>query len=653
MRRFTLPALAAAALLALPATGAHAASFSLEHALTMRTFQGLEWSADGTRLAFVVTQPDTAENTTQQDVWMWDARTNRARQLTRFAKNDYAPQFSAGGDTIAFLSARGTGDDVKPAIWFLPLDGGEPFAFGRYPESVGEIAWSPDGRTIAFTMLDTLDKQVREWRKKKWDHVVEDEQLQFNHLWVVDVATGKQKRLTSGSFHVSNPRWSPDSRSIAVLTSPTGRPDDGNATDLAIVNASNGMTRMLGVMTGNHVTWSPDGKYVAWAAMSDRTKYVAKSDLWVALASPPNPAVGAPRNLTASFDEDAYEPAFSTHSDTLFFHAAIRTSSVVAAVPVAGGTVTLGTDRRGEAMPMQSSGSRVAWVQSSSNAAAEVWVADHANLEGRPVTAIHAALSKLSLANTRVVSWTSTDGVTVEGVLVRPVTAWDHVPMKTLVLLHGGPYGTRYGLGFQPYAQYFAARGYQVFLPNFRSSGGYGTKFMLRERADWGGQDWRDVNSGLDSLVKWKLADPERLASMGHSYGGYLTAWAITQTHRFDAAIVSAGATDLPALWGQSDTHRYRAFEFGGEPWKTFDEWRASSPLAFIQNVKTPTLVLNGEADQRIPFPQAQVTYQSLKALGVPTEFVHYPREPHGLREPRHRADWLVRMGDWLDRWVK
>ena len=119
MRRFTLSALAAAALLALPATGAHAASFSLEHALTLRTFQGLEWSADGMRLAFVVTQPDTAENTTQQDVWMWDARTNRTRQLTRFAKNDYAPQFSAGGDTIAFLSARGTGDDVRPAIWFL------------------------------------------------------------------------------------------------------------------------------------------------------------------------------------------------------------------------------------------------------------------------------------------------------------------------------------------------------------------------------------------------------------------------------------------------------------------------------------------------------------------------------------------------------
>ncbi len=652
MRRPSLVFLAALAVAFAPAS-ARAASFTLEHVLTLRSYPNLAWSADGTRLAFVVSQPDTAENTTQQDVWLWDARTNRARQLTRFAKNDYAPQFSAGGDTIAFLSARGTGDDVKPAIWFLPLEGGEPFAFGHYPESVGEIAWSPDGRTIAFTMLDTLGKQVREWRKKKWDHVVEDEQLQFNHLWVVDVATGKQKRLTTGAYHVSNPRWSPDSRSIAVITNPTGRPDDGNQSDLAIVNVSNGYLRALGVLVGNHVVWSPDGRYVAWAASADRTKYVEKADLWVALAAPATPAAGAPRNLTAKFDEDAYAPVFSAASDTLFFHAAIRTSSVVAAVPVAGGAVTLGADRRGEATPMTAARARVAWVQSSSEAAPEVWVADHPGLPGRPVTSLNAAISKLSLAETRVVRWTSTDSVEVEGLLVRPVTAWEHVPMKTLVLLHGGPYSTRYGIGFQPYAQYFAARGYQVFLPNFRSSGGYGTKFMVRERADWGGQDWRDVSTGLDSLVKWKLADGERLASMGHSYGGYLTAWAITQTQRFDAAIVSAGATDLAALWGQSDTHRYRAYEFGGEPWKTYDEWRASSPLAYIQNVKTPTLILNGEADQRIPFPQAQVTYQSLKALGVPTEFVHYPREPHGLREPRHRADWLDRMGDWLDRWVK
>jgi dipeptidyl aminopeptidase/acylaminoacyl peptidase len=202
-------------------------------------------------------------------------------------------------------------------------------------------------------------------------------------------------------------------------------------------------------------------------------------------------------------------------------------------------------------------------------------------------------------------------------------------------------------------AQFMAARGYQVFMPNFRSSGGYGTAFMLRQRADWGGQDWRDVQTGVDSLVRWGNADAQKLGVFGHSYGGYLSAWAITQTTRYDAAIVSAGAPDLAALWAQSDTHRYRAFEFEGKPWESFDKWRRSSPIAFIGRVKTPTLVLNGEADQRIPLPQAQETYQSLKFLGVPTELVRYPREGHGLREPRHRADWFTRQAGWFDRWVK
>jgi dipeptidyl aminopeptidase/acylaminoacyl peptidase len=269
------------------------------------------------------------------------------------------------------------------------------------------------------------------------------------------------------------------------------------------------------------------------------------------------------------------------------------------------------------------------------------------------VSQVNAAAAACALAPARTLRWTSDDGVRVEGVLIRPAGAPEKGALKTLVLLHGGPYGARYGLGFNAMAQFMAGRGYQVFMPNFRSSGGYGTAFMLRQRADWGGQDWRDVEAGVDSLVKWGLADGDKLGVFGHSYGGYLSAWAITHTLRYDAAVVSAGAPDLAALWAESDTHRYRAYEFGGEPWVSFDKWRHSSPIAFIDRAKTPTLVLNGEADVRIPYPQAQETYQSLKFLGVPTQFVHYPREGHGLREPRHRADWYTRQAAWFDRWVK
>ena len=315
----------------------------------------------------------------------------------------------------------------------------------------------------------------------------------------------------------------------------------------------------------------------------------------------------------------------------------------------------LGYDLRGEVQLGLTSGpeGRVAFVASAWDRPPELHVADHAATPGRAVSRLHAAAAACVFAPTRTVRWRSDDGTEVEGVLVRPAGSPEKAALKTLVMLHGGPYRARYGIGFNPTAQYMATRGYQVLLPNFRSSGGYGTAFMLRERADWGGQDWRDVQSGVDSLVRRGLADGQRLGVFGHSYGGYLSAWAITQTTRFDAAVVSAGAPDLASLWAQSDVHRYRAYEFGGEPWKSRDEWRNSSPIAYIDRARTPTLVLNGEADVRIPIAQAQETYQSLKFLGVPTEFVRYPREGHTLREPRHRADWLTRQANWFDRWVK
>ena len=639
------PGVVAAATPKTPASRA----FSLEHALTMKQVQGLTWSRDGRRLAFTVAAPDTAENTTNQDVWLWQAGEDSCRELTRHAKNDYAPQFSPGGDTLAFLSPRDN-DEGKPSIWLLPLRGGEAWKLATFAESVGEMSWSPDGRSIAFTMLDTLPKRVKDWRKKKWDHIVEDEIPQYNHLWVIDVATGKQRRLTSGTFMANDPRWAPDSRTIAFAWNPTGRPDDGNLTDVALVPASGGAVRKLGSMLDGSIVWSPDGRWLAWAGERDRTQFVAKAELWVAPASG-----GTPASVTADFDEEAFTPSWSATSDTLFFHSSQGASKRVAAVPRAGGAVRLGLDLDGETLSAaaRGPGQRVAYVLSRGNQPAEVHVADHASTPPRAVSGLHADAAACALGSQRTVRWTSDDGVRVEGVLVRPAGAPERAALKTLVLLHGGPYRARYTVGFQATAQFMAARGYQVFMPNFRASGGYGTTFMLRKRADWGGQDWRDVESGVDSLVRSGLADGERLGVFGHSYGGYLSAWAITHTTRYDAAVVSAGAIDLAAHWGQSDIHQYRAFDFEGRPWESYEKWRRSSPLAFIERAKTPTLVLIGEADVRVPNPQAQMTYQSLKALGVPTEYVRYPREGHTLREPRHRADWLSRQADWFDRWVK
>ena len=661
MRRSRLiPAAISVTALLVTSAFAGAAPYRLEDALTLRTFAELTWSRDGNRLAFVVTEVDTAENTTNQDLWLADLRNGETLRLTRHPKPDVSPTFSPGGDTIAFVSTRATGDDAKPAIYMMSLRGGEPWPFGTYAEAIGEVKWSPDGKYLAYVMTDTLPARIKEWRKKKWDHVVEDERLQYPRLWVVEIATGKQRRLTSGESYLWYVRWSPDSRSLAFIVSPTGKPDDSNEQDIGIVSVDGGPMRKLGVI-GDEYAWSPDGKWIAIATTADRKKFIEKSDLWLVPV-----AGGQPRNLTADFDGDAQAPAWEPRGEAVLFHAAEGVSTRLARVALGGtggrgdrakdgaGAVSLGIDRQAEAgSPAVAANGRMAWVQSQPLLPAEVWVSESGARPARALTSLNEAVAKLALGQTRTVRWTSTDGKRVEGLLVRPPGATPNTRLKTLVMLHGGPYAARYALAFQPTAQYLAAHGYQVFMPNFRASGGYGTDFMVRERSDWGGQDWRDVTTGVDSLIAAGLADGSKLGIFGHSYGGYLSIWAITQTARFDAACVSAGAVDLASHYGQSDIHRYRAYDFEGAPWQSPEKWARSSPSTQIGKARTPTLILVGEADVRVPYPQSRQLYTALTTLEVPAEFVHYPREGHSLREYRHRADWHMRVLEWFDRWVK
>ena len=323
------------------------ARLSLEDALTLRTFSSPVWSADGSRLAFVVTLEDTAENARNGDLWLWDARRGDLLQLTRHSKSDVSPTFSPSGDTIAFIANRGTGDNARNTIWMMSLRGGEPWTYTSFEESIGEVQWSPDGRWLAYVQNDTLPKRVRDWRSRKWDHTVEDERLQFPHLWMIDLRSGKKRQLTTGEQYVWYVRWSPDSKRIAYLVSPTGKPDDGNQVDIGVAAPDGSAPRRVGVLGGAY-WWSPDSRWIAFAGGTKRDDWIQKNDVWAAPASG-----GSAINLTATFDEDGQTPCWNATSDTVFFHAEQGVTTRLAAValprPGANATVVLGEDRRGTA----------------------------------------------------------------------------------------------------------------------------------------------------------------------------------------------------------------------------------------------------------------------------------------------------------------
>jgi dipeptidyl aminopeptidase/acylaminoacyl peptidase len=219
-----------------------------------------------------------------------------------------------------------------------------------------------------------------------------------------------------------------------------------------------------------------------------------------------------------------------------------------------------------------------------------------------------------------------------------------------VVLVHGGPAGV-WTNRFDALTQLLVSRGYTVMQPNIRGSSGYGQKFLASNRGDWGGGDYKDVIAGVDDLIRRKIADPDRLAIAGWSYGGYMAEWAITQTTRFKAAISGAGMADLATEFGTEASPEGDEWYYG-TPYENLAGFQRSSPIVYIKNAMTPTLILQGEADTTDPVSQSQMLYRGLKRYNVPSEFVVYPREPHGLRERFHITDRYRRSLEWIEKYL-
>jgi dipeptidyl aminopeptidase/acylaminoacyl peptidase len=346
-------------------------------------------------------------------------------------------------------------------------------------------------------------------------------------------------------------------------------------------------------------------------------------------------------------------PSWSPDSARIYFTSGTRAWIDAYALDVASGRFTqLTRGRTLQLHSMSADGRVLAGTMDSPTSPGEVYVADASLGSPRVLTDTNPHAKDFALGETEVFTWTSTDGTEVEGILLKPVGYQEGRRYPLLVVAHGGPAGAfvnNYRVGGLEGGHYLAGEGWAVLYPNPRGSTNYGERFLRANVNDWGGGDYRDIMTGVDALIARGIADPDRMAHIGWSYGGYMTAWVVSQTSRFRAAMVGAGLTNMWSMYGTNDIPNVLVGYFGGIPdAETLPLYLDRSAMHHIENVTTPTLILHGAQDERVPVGQAQEMFRALKDRGRVTELVFYPRAGHGITEYYHQKDRLQRIRDWI-----
>ncbi len=629
---------------------------NFDDVMSLKTVNNAALSPDGKQVVYVVGYADLKENERRSELWAVNVDTAKPRRFTT-GKNDTAPQWSPDGQTIAFISTRGTGEAAKAQVYLIPAFGGEAEKLTDSKTGVSGFAWSPDGKRIAYVAQTPLTEAEEKKQKDKDDAQVIDANFRFSRLWVIGVGSGERaKEVVKGEFVVSDPQFSPDGKRLSYTVNPTPKADDGSVSDIYVTDTDgNGSPRKLYENGGpdTNARWSPDGKWIAFNSRDAEKGNLGMLNLMVIPADG-----GTPRLVAPTLDRSALPVVWSRDGATLYFSSMHRTTSQLFKVPVTGGEVQMLTKIEAvlSGLTFSVNRDRIAFTRSDMQTPADVYVSTVASFSPLKLSDHNPQVKSLALGRGEVIRWKSKDGMEIEGLLIYPTNYEAGKRYPTLACIHGGPSGVwtqAFPGASNNYAHIWAGRGWVTFFPNVRGSSAYGEKFLLANVRDWGGGDYQDIQTGLDELVKRGLADPDKLGQTGWSYGGYMTAWTLTQTNRFKAVMVGAGLTNMFSMYSTNDLQRTLEGYFGALPWDDMDMyWAKTSAMAHIKKAKTPTLILHGGNDQRVPIGQAQELYMGLKKNNVPVQLVFFPREGHGLLEPRHQLDRMKRETAWFLKYV-
>ena len=631
----------------------------------IRGVRDVQISPDSKRVAFVVTEPaDPAKPQQPRDTNIWVVPTDGSEPARLFAaspKNDSSPRWSPDGRYLAFLSNRGKpwGEEkeAKNQLFLMRTDGGEAEQLTNLKGEVLALRWSADSKMIACTVRDPQTEEELKKHKEGDDQVYVDHDYKYARLWVFSLADREAVQVTKQDLEVSDFAWSPDGSELALRVSPTPRKDDVYWTSsLAVVRRLTGeIVRTLAEnppVSDIGIRWSPDGKSIAFGQFTSNV--IAD---WLVVISA---AGGDARPLLKDYPGTIRGVEWEPDSTHLVAEGNERTQDRFLRIDSTTGAITplpVETALPSGDFTLSSDGRTIAYGYEAGDTPREVWAF---TLGGKPrrLTHLHPQVAGWRLGEVKEISWKNRkDGQTIYGVLVTPPDFRTGQTYPTIVDVHGGPewaWWTGWLGSWHEWAQLLASHGYVVFLPNPRGSTGQGWRFVEANRDDWGGMDFQDIMSGVDFLIEQKIADPDRLGIGGWSYGGFMTSWTVTQTNRFKAAVVGAAVTNLFSFDGTTDiTPKFLRNYFLDIPFRRRAAYDTHSAMTFLQNCKTPSLVLHGEADERVPVSQGWEFYNGLKMLSVPAEMVVYPREHHGFSERAHQIDLLTRVLAWYDKYLK
>jgi dipeptidyl aminopeptidase/acylaminoacyl peptidase len=636
-----------------PASGASVAP-AVDDILSIKRVASPQISPDGRLVAYTLRETNWEDNEFETEIWLADAAGTGAaapHQLTNGRKSSQAPAWSPDGSRIAFISDR----TDKRQIYVIDLLGGEANALTTAEDGVTSFAWSPDGRTIAYTAIEPKSSAIKDREKKYGEFEVVDQEYRMTHLVTIDVATRAARTLTSGAFTVGSFQWSPDGSSIAFDHRVNGSPASGGSADISVLTVADASVRALVTQEGpdTQPVWSPDGTQIAFeTAMANPAFYYTNGLIAVVSASGGTPAV-----LTSSFDENP--SIVSWKPGGLFFSASQRTSAYLFRMDPSSRTITrlAPTDAWvGSSFTLSRDGSRVAFLGADARSIAEVYVAPATLANPTRLTDTNAQLSRFALGWRETVTWKSQDGTAIEGVLHKPADFDPSRKYPLLVVIHGGPTGISRAVPLTSTIypiDVWVPRGVLVLEPNYRGSAGYGEKFRSLNVRNLGVGDAWDVLSGVDSLIAKGIVDPARVGTMGWSQGGYISAFLATHDAvRFKAISVGAGISDWMTYYVNTDIHPFTRQYLKATPWDDPAIYAKTSPITYIKQAKTPTLIQHGAADQRVPLPNAFALYQGLQDQKVPTKLIVYQGFGgigHGPTKPKSNRATMEHNLEWFD----